>query len=190
MDQPQLTRRQRRLAQREERARQTQKTQPSRIRPWHLIMVLVIIGVVFGVRYAMRNLSSTTPSATYTAEPVHWHAAFEVNLCGVKQDFSSYGSGEHHAGLPLLHTHGDGVIHIEGRILQKEDIALGRFFDGINIPFDRDRIMNKKNGDECAPGKPGQVKMFVNGAPNTEFRNYIPAGTEHAQEDSIKIVFE
>ena len=190
MDQQQPTRHQRRLAQKEEREREAKKKQPSRLRPGRIIAVLIIIAAVVGGWYGLQYLGKTTPPATYTASPIHWHAAFEVNLCGTKQDFSSYGSGEHHAGLPLLHTHGDGIIHIEGRVIQKEDIALGKFFDSINVPFDRDRIMDKKNGDMCSPGQPGQVKMFVNGQPNTEFRNYIPTETENAQEDSIKIVFE
>ena len=135
-------------------------------------------------------MKATTPDAPYTKGPVHWHANFEVELCGQKQDFTSYGSGQHHAGLSLLHTHGDGVIHIEGAILKQEDIALGKFFDGIDIPFDRDRIMDKKNGDECSPGKPGQVKMFVDGVPSTEFRDYIPKPTENGSDQVVRVIFE
>ena len=149
--------------------------------------VLALMGAgIYGIRY----LKATTPETLYTADPVHWHAKFEVELCGKKQDFSSYGEGSSHAGSSLLHTHGDEIIHIEGQVIQRENITLGSFFDNIDVPFDRDRIMDKKNGNECSPGKPGQVKMFVNDKPNDEFRNYTPFATEKAEEDRIKIIFE
>ncbi|MDO8505375.1 MAG: hypothetical protein Q7S48_02265 [bacterium] len=162
----------------------------------HVIWLLVLVALVGAAVYFWKYLKATTPEALYTAAPVHWHAKFEVVLCGEKQDFTPYGAGAQHAGSSLLHSHGDEVIHIEGQIMKKEDIAIGKFFDSIDVPFDRDRIMSKKNGDECpsvtlgAGGKPGQVKMFVNDEPNDEFRNYIPFATEKAEEDRIKIVFE
>ena len=191
MDQP-LTRKQRRLLKKQERAQTHASAVSKGVRAGLVIRLLIAVGLIVVVVYGVRWISATTPEqTTYTDQPVHWHEAFEVDLCGKKQDFSSYGAGEHHAGLPLIHTHGDGVIHIEGRIIQKEDVALGKFFDAINIPFDHDRIMDKKNGDTCVVGgTPGQVKMFVNGEPNNEFRNYIPKPTENGEDQKIRISFE
>lgn len=193
-----LTRRQRRLLKRQEREKAQVQAGAKRAPVGAIVGIIIAALVVVGGGYAIWNAGKNAPSAgrtnksttTYTDAPVHWHAAFEVELCGKKQDFSSYGGAGHHAGLPLLHTHGDGVIHIEGRIIEKQDIALGRFFDAIDVPFDRDRIMDKKNGDECSPGKPGQVKMFVNGEPNTEFRDFVGKYTEKGEDTQIRIVFE
>jgi len=189
-----MTRRQRRLLKKQERERGSAQghRRGVNIRASYIIGFFVIIGIAFLTYWISKGSSDTSQNnqnETYTATPVHWHANFEVSLCGQKQDFSSYGAVQH-AGSPLLHTHGDGVVHIEGRIIKKEDIALGKFFDGINIPFDRDRIMDKKNGDECEPGKPGVVKMFVNGEPKEQFRDYIPAATENGKDQVIHIVFE
>lgn len=190
----QMTRRQRRLLEKEKRAKAQNKSGKSAgPHVFYILGLLVLVAIIGAIVYGSRKgeTNNVTPktSGTYTDGPVHWHANFEVDLCGAKQDFSSYGAVQH-AGSSLLHTHGDGVIHIEGRIISKEDIALGRFFDEIDIPFGRDRIMHKKNGDECTPGKPGQVKMFVNGQATEEFRDYIPKATENGNDQVVKIVFE
>ncbi len=187
-----MTRQQRKMLKKQEQ----EKVQASaasggfRVQKKYIVWMIVLVVLIGGAIYGWKYLKATTPEALYTANPVHWHAKFEVELCGQKQDFSSYGAGSSHAGSPLLHTHGDEIIHIEGQVIKKEDIALGKFFDDINVLFDQGRIMDKKNGDECSPGKTGQVKMFVNDKPNDEFRNYIPFATEKAEEDRIRIVFE
>lgn len=185
-----MTRHQKKMLKKQEQEKVSTTQGGMHIGKKHVIGFLVVAALVGAGVYGIRYLKATTPEALYTAAPVHWHAKFEVELCGQKQDFSSYGAGSSHAGSPLLHTHGDEIVHIEGQVIEKEDIALGKFFDNINVPFDQDRIMDKKNGDECSAGKPGQVKMLVNDKPNNEFRNYIPFATEKAEEDRIKIIFE
>ena len=158
MSEQQLTRHQRRLLRKQEREKELARAGGKAAPVGRIVRVVIIAVVIAGGGYGIWRLgknepfrNDNAPAATYTDAPVHWHAAFEVELCGQKQDFSSYGATTH-AGSPLLHTHGDGVIHIEGRVIQKQDIALGKFFDGIEVPFDRDRIMNKKNGDTCQEG--------------------------------------
>ncbi len=131
---------------------------------------------------------------TYSDGQVHWHAALRVEVCGEPRELPSEGEsgiahGEGMAGTLLMHHHDDGVIHIEGVIKKMEDIALGKFTDSIGLVFDRDTLMEKKNGDECAPGEPGQVKMTVNGVPNSEFRDYVPLPTQDANEQVIRLVF-
>lgn len=184
-----MTRHQRKLAQKQEREAQTKKSQPSRIRPGHVVLVVIIVGVAVGVVYGLRRLAATTPPATYTAAPVHWHAKIDLEVCGEKRDLPGPQDGKM-VGGHLYHHHGDNTWHIEGRIISQDDIKLGRFFDEHEIAFDRDQLMEKKNGDECAPGKPGQVKMFANGSPSEAFRDYIPLGKENAVDDIVRIVFE
>ncbi len=137
----------------------------------------------------------THKEETYTDREVHWHAYFDITLCGKKVDLPcnvetpGIVHGEKFCGEHILHHHYDNTAHIEGLIRKKEDIALGKFFDKIGVPFDKDRIMDKKNGDLC-DGKPGVLKMYVNGQPRTDFRDYVPFAVQDARKQVIKLVFE
>ena len=196
MENQPITRRQRRILERAERQKsQQQSAGRGRSYTGYVIGGVIMMGVILAAWYGLRpgpasvgDIAAESAQTTYTAGPVHWHAAVDVQICGQHRDLPKDPSGE--SGIPLLHQHNDNIIHIEGRVLAKEDIAIGKFFDAINVPFDQDKIMDKNNGDECAPGKPGAVKMFVNDQPSNEFRNYIPIATENAQEDRIRISFE
>lgn len=199
MEQQSMTRRQKRLLKKEEKVRvQEKQVRGMKISAGRVIGILLFIGIAAAAVYSMvrssgsNNGGSDVLSVAYTDTPVHWHGTFEIELCGVKQDFSSYGSGGHHAGLPLFHTHGDGMIHIEGRVIKKEDIALGIFFDSINTPFGQDKIMDKKSGDMCpnTPDKPGSVKMFVNDVQNDQFRDFVGNYTPNGQDTRIRVVFD
>ena len=131
----------------------------------------------------------------YTDREVHWHALIDLNICGKKVDLpcENHGDGIVHGqqfcGLTRMHHHFDNVAHIEGVIVKKEDIALGKFFDTIGVPFDRDKILDKKNGDLC-DGQPGVLKMYVNNQPRDDFRDYIPLSTPDARRQVVKLVFE
>lgn len=151
--------------------------------PW-----LVLLAIIVGVFFAIKSASKTAPATAYTSGPVHWHAAIKLSICGVGRDLPGPKDGSM-VGPMLYHHHGDNTWHIEGRIFRKEDIALGKFFDVHAIPFDRDRLFDKKNGDACPDGRPGEVQMSVNGAPNTEFRDYIAQRTPEASDQVVEIKF-
>lgn len=131
----------------------------------------------------------------YTDREVHWHALFDINICGKKIDLPCLKNtpgivhGQKFCGVHLLHHHFDNTAHIEGVIPKKEDIALGRFFDEIGVPFDKDRILNSTNGDLCGE-QPGVLKMYVNNQPRDDFRDYIPLSTPDARRQIVKLVFE
>ena len=156
---------------------------------WIGLTLIGLVAVAFGLGYLINNKPQM-----YTDREVHWHALVDISICGVHRDLplaesSDTVHGKTYRGIPLLHTHDDNIIHIEGLIQKKEDIALGRFFDAIEIPFDKDKLMDVKNGDVC-DGKPGKLKMFVNDQPRTDFRDYILASTQDARQQVIKLVFE
>ena len=155
---------------------------------WLGLTLLGLIVIAIGIGYMMTHKPST-----YTDRQVHWHALVEISVCGVRRDLPRADSseivhGESFKGTPLMHSHDDNTIHIEGLIQKKEDIALGKFFDTIGVPFDRDRFMEVKNGDPCE-GKSGTWKMFVNDQPRTDFREYVPVATEDGNKQVIKLVF-
>ena len=154
--------------------------------PW-----LIVLAIIVGVFFAIKSASKGAPQAetAYTSGPVHWHAAMKLSVCGTPRELPGPKDGSM-VGPMLYHHHGDNTWHIEGRIFKKEDIALGKFFDVHSIPFDRDRLLDKKNGDTCPDGRPGEVQMFVTGAPNTGFRDYIAQSTPEASDQVVEIKFE
>lgn len=123
--------------------------------------------------------------ATYTAAPVHWHGYLTLSVCGKEQSIRDKGTQTVHAGASLLHTHGDNTIHIEGRIVKKEDIALGRFFDAIDVPFGPDRFFDKEGAAACNDGNPDSLHVKVNGADISDPVNYVVQ-----DQDKIEIKFE
>ena len=132
--------------------------------------VVVVVVVVLG--FALFKLLRSPAEESFTEEAVHWHARLKVFLCG-EERLMPAPVGEHHLGLPLLHTHEDRLIHIEGRIWRKEDIMLGKYMDAVGVPFAQDRIFEHVNGNMCNDGKENKVRMFVNGEENFEFRDYV-----------------
>ncbi len=194
-----MTRHQRKLLKKQEQGKTFSKGGVGlRKHKGHVAWLLFLVALTGAAVYGWKYLKATTPEATYTAAPVHWHAKIDIEVCGEKRDLPGPKDGSKGGPDELHHHHGDNTWHIEGRILRKEDIALGTFFDAMNIPFDRDRIMEKKNGDLCSPankvaaipGKPGSVKMFVNGKPNDQFRDFVGQYTQNGDDNVIKISFE
>ena len=153
---------------------------------WFFILFVVGVIVIYVVLIS-GNSSGPYAVARPPEQIVHWHSDVELEVCGKTRpdllmiDFDAGSRGTH-----LLHTHGDNKIHIEEKIIwKKEDIALGKFFDSVGLKFSESKLLDKVNGDECSAGKQGNVKMFVNGKENFEFRNYVPN-----DGDKIKLIFE
>lgn len=135
---------------------------------------LVIVAVIAGIFVIGKNDvdGSAVKEGPYTAGVVHWHASLQVFACGIFKEMPAP-FGDAHLGSPLLHTHSDRLVHIEGKIWRKEDIMLGKYMDNIGVDFAQDRILDYVNGNECNDGKENKVRMEVNGKENFEFRNYI-----------------
>ena len=157
---------------------------------WIGISLLVFIVFASVLIYLLKSQPKM-----YTDREVHWHATFDLNICGQRVDLPCLKKtpgivhGKEFCGVTLLHHHFDNTAHIEGVIPKKEDIMLGKFFDEIGVPFDKDKLLNSTNGDLC-DGKPGVLKMYVNGQPRTDFRDYVPLATPDGRKQVIKLVFE
>ncbi len=149
---------------------------------WTVGIVFMAVAV-YGIISVGSNYEPST-GQPMTQGAVHWHADLKIFTCGEFRDLSNLGSGSTHVGTPVLHTHGDNKIHVEGQVDQPEDISLASYFDAINKEFSNNTILDKTNGDECPDGEPGEVKLFVNGERNYEYDNYVVQNG-----DSIKITF-
>ena len=93
-----------------------------------------------------------------------------------------------------VHTHKErNLFHFEGKLLVDKDtneildytpLMLKHGFERMEVRFVDGCINDKCNGDLCY-GKPGTLKMWVNGLENNEFENYI-----WKDKDQILIKFE
>lgn len=190
----QLTRRERRRLEREQRRQQaieSGKNRRSSAKRNRLAMYSVIILVIAGLSYGTFSLATSAPPAANNANgyqlpsgPVHWHATLSIYICGELRSIPTP-VGQQHLGSPLLHTHEDALIHIEGVVTSPSDITLGKFFDFIFVKFSQTEIMDRKNGDACPNDQQGSVRMSVNGIPSAEFRDYVVM-----DGDRIEIRFE
>ena len=131
--------------------------------------------------------------------PVHWHADFEVWACGERILLRKSAGWTTRVGPILFHHHGDERLHVEGVILRREDVALGKFFAAIGGKFalgelaviDEGGVVREwKNGGLCPDGRPGKLKLFVNGVENDELSDYVISPfTDVPPGDVLKIVF-
>ena len=98
---------------------------------------------------------------------MHWHANFSISVCGEKR-FLNFTKG-----IELLHTHADGVIHIEGVVENPRELTLKRFFDVVGVPFNRSCVWSYCDGGFC-DDKTAELKLFVNGnlLPKEEMEKY------------------
>ncbi len=139
-------------------------------------ILVVIVAIIVAVVAFNRNGvdGNAVKEKPYTSSQVHWHASLQVFTCGNYREMPKpVGADDAHLGQPLLHTHKDGLIHIEGRVYRKGDIALGKYMDNIGVKFDSDKILDYVNGDGCKDGKENTVNMKVNGKENSELRDYV-----------------
>jgi hypothetical protein len=125
-----------------------------------LVVVLGVLGVVFS-----RSSSRNAAAADQPTVNDHWHAALGFDVCGnFLPDLPQPGK------LIGLHTHGDGVIHIEPQDPLADtgkNATLGRFiggYGGLKLTRTSFTVINKTwtNGDKCGD-KPGQVVVKSNG---------------------------
>ncbi|MDQ7820788.1 MAG: hypothetical protein QN173_08390 [Armatimonadota bacterium] len=104
----------------------------------------------------------------------HWHARYAVVVCGRERPPFPPTPGN-------VHTHGDGLIHIHP-VLPVEagrNATLGRFFASAGVRFSRDALEFPdgtvyRTGDRCPDGRPGRLRLLVNGRSRDAFDTYVP----------------
>lgn len=104
----------------------------------------------------------------------HWHAPYEVVLCGKEQPRLAYSPGN-------IHTHGDGVIHVHPHVAEEGGMNanLGRFFANSKVTFTEGLIRypdgrTSRDGDPCPDGRTGRLRLLVNGTRNAAMERYVP----------------
>lgn len=133
-------------------------------------------GVLAGVvALGIAGIALSRGSGSEVGPPVgaHWHAALGINACGQWKEnvpeFVSRPGSSVHLGL---HSHGDGLIHIEpaSSADAHENATLGRFFEngGGRLTGRSIRAWDGaelRNGDKCPNlgNRPGTLRWAVNG---------------------------
>ena len=141
--------------------------------------IIIILLVILAAGWFLIKKTAPKESEIISQKGIHWHAQLIIKIFGQRQEIPALvGLAK---GEKPIHTHeADGVIHLEfNGLVKKEDIKLGRFFEIWDKKFSRDCIF-----DKCS-GAAGQLKMLVNGQPNSEFENY-----PMRDGDKIEITFE
>jgi hypothetical protein len=126
-----------------------------------VVVVLGVLGVVFSRDSAHHKAAADQPTVND-----HWHAAYGFDVCG-----SFLPDLPQPPNLIGLHTHGDGVIHIEPQDAVNDTgkkATLGRFvsgYPGLKLSKNSFTILNQTwtNGEPKCDGKPGEVVVKSNG---------------------------
>ncbi len=156
-----------------------------------IIFGIIAVVAIISTGYLVGNTIYLTLTS-WSKGLVHWHADFEIWICGEKVVLPDPTGLANRVGTEEIHHHGDYRIHLEGVMKERDDATLGNFFDAIDVPFSNEKIMNMNNGYYCPDGKKGSVKMFVNGKLYAgDYRDYVIAPYSQVPPgDFIKIVFE
>jgi hypothetical protein len=103
-----------------------------------------------------------------TRGPVHWHADYEIWVCGQPVRTQEPTGLTNRVGTPVFHHHGDNRIHVEGVLDKLQEASLARFFHVIGgvllpsviaVPTDQG-LLTAANGARCPDGTPGLLQAF------------------------------
>lgn len=131
-----------------------------------LLTTIVVAGVAL---VAFSRNQQHAAAAVHPSGKDHWHAAYAIDICGTIEPNLPQNPN---LNAPVgLHTHGDGLIHIEPYFSNLPDDAgknatLARFIQSYPGVVVTSTVLkypgqaSHKNGDQCA-GKPAQVQIRV-----------------------------
>jgi hypothetical protein len=130
-----------------------------------MVMGVVVLLGVLGV-WLSRDASRHKAVADQPTVNDHWHAAYGWDICG-----NFLPDLPQPPNLIGLHTHGDGVIHIEPQdalLDTGKHATLGRFvsgYPGLKLSKNSLTVLNETwtNGEPKCDGKPGEITVVSNG---------------------------
>ena len=158
-----------------------------------LLFILLVIPISISTIY-LAGHTLYKNSVSVTKGPVHWHADFEIHTCNNRHlhissnknfnglDLRNPRGLSNKIGTSLFHEHNDNRIHVEGAVLDYNDISLSSFFKVIGgelsqktLSYDVENkgVVTFNNKDKCDTGEEGFVQVFINGEKLENFENYI-----------------
>ena len=134
-----------------------------------------------------------------TKGPVHWHADFEIWVCGSEIKIAEPKGFSNRQGTSLVHAHNDNRMHVEGVLVNKKSASLGSFFDELGGYMGGDSLILRvpaEQGlisiyyDDKCNEQPASLYVFVNGNLINNPSDYVISAYETVPPgDRIKIVF-
>lgn len=128
------------------------------------IAAVLGIMVIGGGFLAVQNTGDTrtaTNTSIGVGEPVHWHADYQITVCGenrVPRD-----------GPMLAHTHGQTQFHLEGVRRSEEQATLDWVMDSLGTEFSENSIY----GQTSCNGEPANLTVKANGDTLENPEDYI-----------------
>src|SRR3989338_8914850 len=95
------------------------------------IMYILVVAVISIVTLYLVLTTLHLNVTSITKGPVHWHADFEIWVCGREIKLSEPKGLSNKQGVDLMHAHNDNRIHIEGVLLDMKQAGLGAFFHAV-----------------------------------------------------------
>jgi len=133
-----------------------------------VIVFTLIVIVTLATTFYIAGSTIRLNIISETGGPVHWHADFEIWNCDTKLDLTDPHGLANRVGTSTFHEHGDDRIHLEGVVVNKENVNLHNFFhvvgatlkdDSLAIPT-VDGMLEVKNGNTCNDAA-GKLQVFV-----------------------------
>jgi len=146
--------------------------------------MFLFLGIVIPIILSTIYLTGSTIYLNLISDtkgPVHWHADYEVWVCGNKIDLIKPKGLSNRIGSTIFHDHGDNRIHVEGVIVEEKDVDLHNFFEIIGGSLTESSLYlptnngyeEINNGDLCN-GNPGKLQAFLYKIKNPEdAKNWI-----------------
>lgn len=133
------------------------------------VMLLVIAGV-------SASTAIWNPAYPYVGD--HWHSAYVISVCGVRQpDLPGAPGGVHSHGTDIMHFHPNSPSEAG------KNATLGLVFRNSGAEITRTSITlpggaSYRNGDLCPDGRAGELAVFANRVRVKDPANYVPGNVE------------
>lgn len=125
------------------------------------ILGIFLVGGGFLASQNIGSFQATANSSIGVGEPVHWHASYQITVCGENRVTQG--------GPMLAHTHGERRFHLEGVRQNKEQATLGWVMNQLGTEFEEESIYGKT---KCN-GEQANLTVKANGETVKDPENYI-----------------
>lgn len=159
---------------------------------WYSVMSLVVLLGVLGIYTSRADLDKAAADPPAIGKD-HWHAAYGVYICG-----SYLPPLVAQMGILGIHTHEDGLIHIEPRSARAagKNARLKLFLDEVSLKLTKSTLElpgDKKytDGDKCE-GKKGDLRVLLWETPDDDTPEVLksdPNTLRLKQAQVIAVVF-
>lgn len=150
------------------------------------LLFVVIVGSVLITSFFVAGSTIYLNVISETKGPVHWHADYEIWVCGEKLDLINPTGLSNRVGTPTFHEHNDDRIHVEGVVVKKPEVNLKTYFSVTGGYLEKghmryptnDKMVEVRDGELCN-GKPAKLQMWLYRVNNPdEWDNWVYSTTK------------